>query len=1813
MSINPYYSSNRAGELASMDRGYVSNAITSANCIANTTVQCPFALTLAEYSWLKEALLPRELVLNNKSTKYLAHRTHALAAFMTDYATKKFVQFASKYGRAVDVGGGFDYTPAVGTHICARIITDREKSRYTHCAVRQSNDELFQTARGNRQLSVCHSGAENCTYKAPYCYSVNANYDISLSKVADIFNAHQTIVYDVAMFLPSLLNNKKINIPTPVYNIKLDGKSHVKFYFNDGSNGYCHDYNIWKSYLAVNRIKCKDFDIVSEIVDNISDFFIIRFTRIEHPCVNETLFRVFDFAKIYHKEYTVVPNIIRSLKGVVGNHNANFVICETDFVHNAFTYGTKLTKEVFAYPAFNTHCIAFSKSLVYGADNELVYQGITNKNESFNELVLNLFIYVAIRRCDTTQTIKTAFHQINRDQRQGLIKKCWVKFKTLIKESQSEFLDNWFSTYQNVDDMNSIEKIVSNLMDVRIVNLKEYMYENIPYCKRPFNAIHAEWTIEDDKDLAIPDLKDLMEPSAPPADTVASKSLNNVVKVPAVEHEPNDKFGPGQCAYRALQCAIHAVDKTALRFTPTQSELDEFKKLSYHHRNLKNESASADISFQSDKKHIRRLDEESTWLSLEEVFLIAYINKENCVVINRKQNTVSTFRVKEGDINLKICHDGNAHWFYSKYVGGYKTILSTTNHLLHTNLQVMNTIYLLKEKTGNHMRLKMRELYEFINTIGDCTARVVDLTAAPGTLGMIFEELGQGGRYYPYTINNKLTCPDSTLQKFTNAHTNYDDLSKVQIEKDDIIVVDLFMHEFHLMLELLEKLSPFNHLIIKSDPYKRDGLMFPFNSFEFKQILKMEHSLIQSGELYYYLSGFLIRDYGKAPVHEDYSKMSPEALEKRKQQIVIMKDLKPTERVSEIDIDKINNVDHVIARHEIIEQSKDNIAAQESMIAKHFKTHVKFSVDESSFNDFISKNQICKYPVPKDFTLSCLNGIGGSRKTQRVINVYKVGTDMIVSPIRAQSDNLMEKGSDTKQEIYTYIVLIKYLHRNPKVKVRHLYIDECFAMQPSAIAYYYAMHLNGRIKHIHLMGDSQQIGPYCKDHTKLEFDLSNYVTETHRIPQDITRMLDTYIPNARTSSKVFKSHKRVEDLSNHVVDIALAFTQDGKSYLAKLGYKSMTVNESQGMTFSKVLLYLDDYCHVQAIDKTVSIRQVYVGASRHKDELLVYGKSSPELQILLTVQGAPIEEIIEEACVPLSTGPQIITEDVKRTWRGFDTKVTTNKESVIDILCNLNVKKNFTHSSDIRIQPLKLRPIDGTPMKISSNLTHPIDVSISGGKLTDHRFVLPYYSKDSFGTLNTQIARYATTRAKRAPNHYDKLQEGLAKFIDMRKFKQLKLDNDKLNTHFVDYIIELQKKIKPATTNIGRVMNLPGSLRKSTAVDGLVYDEDAMVDYYVLDENDEDLELITMSNLKTLAENIAPIVNRKNVVDMFDVDLQNLKCRMITFTMKKQNKHDPSGLKENADKAGQGVSAWSKVLNLFFCAYSRYLTECVFECTKPNVLMAFNKSDAELSTFFAKYKDEYTSEKYTNINCDFSEMDTSHTKSMLELELEMFGVLGVNQKIVDFYANMRTKWCNLYQCSEGISMLHGLYMQHSGQPLTITGNTILNMAVLGYAYRFQDILYAAFKGDDSHIRAKKVTPVLGRKTALYVEHGYKLKISFEKVSEFIANFVTPHGFFPDVVRRSVKAVSKIYEDEESWEESRVNLKEVLSMVNSEEKFKIGVDCASIHYRDKGIAINKEQVSLLYQYLIQLSNTNYKDAEFIQAEDRLTYSDNFQRK
>jgi len=543
------------------------------------------------------------------------------------------------------------------------------------------------------------------------------------------------------------------------------------------------------------------------------------------------------------------------------------------------------------------------------------------------------------------------------------------------------------------------------------------------------------------------------------------------------------------------------------------------------------------------------------------------------------------------------------------------------------------------------------------------------------------------------------------------------------------------------------------------------------------------------------------------------------------------------------------------------------------------------------------------------------------------------------------------------------------------------------------------------------------------------------------------------------------------------------------------------------------------------------------------------------------------------------------------------------------------VKKNFTHSTDIRIEPLKLKKIDGTQMKISDNILHPVDVSISGGKLSDHRFVLPYYSKDSFGTLNTQIARYANTKAGKAPEHYSNLQTGLAKFVDFAKFKRLKVDNERLTKHFVNYIVELQKKIKPATTDVGLVLKAQGMIRRNMVSpdDGLCYEEKGEIEYYVLDEDDVNMELIPMTTLRGAVGQISSIINRKTVVDMFEADLNNIKSRMITFTMKKQNKHDPSGLKETSSKAGQGVSAWGKVLNLFFCAYSRYLTECIFECMKENVQLAFNKSDAELSVFFAGYKDQYLSEKYVNCNCDFSEMDVSHTKSMLELELEMFGLLGVNYKIIDFYSSMRTKWCNMYQCKEGITMLHGQYMQHSGQPLTICGNTLLNMAVLGYAYRIENMLYASFKGDDSTIRAKKISTVKGRKTAIYAEHGYKLKISFEKVSEFIANFITPYGFFPDVVRRAVKAVSKVYEDEASWEESRINLKEVLSMVNTADKFKIGVDCAAIHYRDKGVAINAEQVGLLYQYLIQLSTTKYQDAQFIQAEDRLTYSDNYQSK
>jgi hypothetical protein len=162
----------------------------------------------------------------------------------------------------------------------------------------------------------------------------------------------------------------------------------------------------------------------------------------------------------------------------------------------------------------------------------------------------------------------------------------------------------------------------------------------------------------------------------------------------------------------------------------------------------------------------------------------------------------------------------------------------------------------------------------------------------------------------------------------------------------------------------------------------------------------------------------------------------------------------------------------------------------------------------------------------------------------------------------------------------------------------------------------------------------------------------------------------------------------------------------------------------------------------------------------------------------------------------------------------------------------------------------------------------------------------------------------------------------------------------------------------------------------------------------------------------------------------------------------------------------------------------------------------------------------------------------------------------------------------------------------SGALYTLTWNTVANMAITGSCFDFGRIHLAAFKGDDVHILSDKCTDKYVNSISLADYLGHKIKISHPNISEFLANIITPHGFFPDVIRRVSRVVSRINTHPDDWDEIRRSIADCISVVNNH-TISLGGEIAAYHYQERGYDITPQDIYAMMVFLIRCT---YDDAK-----------------
>lgn len=334
--------------------------------------------------------------------------------------------------------------------------------------------------------------------------------------------------------------------------------------------------------------------------------------------------------------------------------------------------------------------------------------------------------------------------------------------------------------------------------------------------------------------------------------------------------------------------------------------------------------------------------------------------------------------------------------------------------------------------------------------------------------------------------------------------------------------------------------------------------------------------------------------------------------------------------------------------------------------------------------------------------------------------------------------------------------------------------------------------------------------------------------------------------------------------------------------------------------------------------------------------------------------------------------------------------------------------------------------------------------------------------------------------------------------------------------------------------------------------------------------------------------------------DMYQKEFDEFSM-YIDFFSKRQAKPDIRAWFEERQKAGQGVHAFQKHLNALLAPYSRMLAEILHKILLPNVIFASNTSDAIIGAKIAEYYSEALDRSADDIDhfaCDFTEYDSSQYELSPCANSIFMLFFGAPTLLVDLYINMRHSWC----VCDDMMRLYGHDKMHSGEPFTLVGNTLFGMLVIAEAVDFDELFVACFKGDDSGIIGRNVA-FNNRALQWCASRGLILKDEYPRYLEFTGMFVTPYGYFPDVVRKAVKFMSTVFRDRTHYNQAVISLDADLCCITSQEHLFWGAMACSQYYNDAGLTngISFDHVLLLTSWLQRQTKVPFQELNDVDLE------------
>lgn len=271
--------------------------------------------------------------------------------------------------------------------------------------------------------------------------------------------------------------------------------------------------------------------------------------------------------------------------------------------------------------------------------------------------------------------------------------------------------------------------------------------------------------------------------------------------------------------------------------------------------------------------------------------------------------------------------------------------------------------------------------------------------------------------------------------------------------------------------------------------------------------------------------------------------------------------------------------------------------------------------------------------------------------------------------------------------------------------------------------------------------------------------------------------------------------------------------------------------------------------------------------------------------------------------------------------------------------------------------------------------------------------------------------------------------------------------------------------------------------------------------------------------------------------------MNHTTVRNVRFSMK--NIFKPAKIKLDINKAGQGISAWSKDIQVMIGSVMRIITKHVANGMKPGIIFNNGLTEEQLMRTMNASFDKQSKYADTAV-VDFTAYDATQNKFTQRIEQYILRKLGLDQYIIDIYYSFREN----YELISSFAKGSGGMTKTSGEPATLLLNTLLAMALTNWICRGTGKFVMMGQGDDVIKRQMSINKVLAtERIKILAKHvKIKMKLEINLDLEFCGFAIVNGSLIPSIFRKAKKLTGHRFRDYQHFCEYQTSLRDSLALI-----------------------------------------------------------------